>query len=146
MLFSYCLVEDFSMIDFNDAYTFIEKTEEENTLICPPGSEPQNALAIEYGFHSLRIQKAEIKDSFGVLSNILKILQKVRIYPSIVSTFQTDYLFIKDQEIDKVLSCLPDNAYQIIFQNQYINKKQKFEMCLENKNNLGECEFKPQKF
>ena len=54
--FSVCKVEDYSLVDLQKAYTFIGKTEEENSLVCPTADVPANTTCREDGWRAFRIQ------------------------------------------------------------------------------------------
>ncbi|WP_204567014.1 hypothetical protein [Collinsella tanakaei] len=42
--FSVCKVEDYSLVDLSAEYSFIGKTDEENSLVCATGDVPSNVV------------------------------------------------------------------------------------------------------
>lgn len=54
--FTVCKVPDYSCVDLNTAYCFIEKAEEENSLVCLTNDVPQNVLEREDGWKAFYIQ------------------------------------------------------------------------------------------
>lgn len=47
--FSVCQVADYSLINWDCAYCFIGKTDEEKSLVCPTGEIPANVIQCEDG-------------------------------------------------------------------------------------------------
>ena len=112
--FSVCKVEDYSMVDFESEYCFIAKTDEENSLVCKTDCVPANAVEMENGWRGFRIEGILDFSLIGILSKISSVLAENNIGIFAVSTYNTDYIFVKEENFDKALTALADKGYEII--------------------------------
>lgn len=111
--FSICKVADFSEVDTSDKFNFISATDEENSLICLTKNAPKNAVNRIDGWRALRIQGILDFSLIGILSKILILLAEAKIGIAAVSTFNTDYIFVKEADLDKAVVTLADADYKI---------------------------------
>ncbi|MCQ4637301.1 ACT domain-containing protein [Anaerovorax odorimutans] len=111
--FSVCKVEDLSQIKLQDEFFFIGKTDEELSLVCETGSVPQKTLEREDGWKAFRIQGVLDFSLIGILSKISGILADNQIGIFVVSTYNTDYVLVKEENFEKALSILQENGYKI---------------------------------
>lgn len=112
--FTICKVSDYSCVDLNTAYCFIEKTEEENSLVCLTNDVPQNVLEREDGWKAFYIHGILDFSMIGILSDIARILAEAGVSIFAVSTFNTDYVFVKEENYEKALELLEHQNYMII--------------------------------
>lgn len=54
--FSVCKVKDYSLVNLDAQYCFIEKTDEENSLVCMTENVPSNTVERDDGWRAFRIQ------------------------------------------------------------------------------------------
>lgn len=112
--FSICKVIDYSQIDLNQEYCFVSKTDEENSLVCPSFCVPGNTIERDDGWKAFRIQGILDFSLIGILSKISSLMAENSIGIFAVSTYNTDYVFIKTKDFDHALQILSENGYQII--------------------------------
>ena len=112
--FSICKVKDYSDINLNCEYFFIGKTDEENSLICITQDIPDNIIEHDDNWRAFRLQGILDFSLIGILSNISSLLAKHQIGIFAVSTFNTDYIFIKKENLQKALNVLSDSGYEIV--------------------------------
>ena len=112
--FTICKVSDYSCVDLNTAYCFIEKTEEENSLVCLTNDVPQNVLEQEDGWKAFYIHGILDFSLVGILSDIARVLAEADISIFVVSTFNTDYVFMKKENYEKALELLKLQGYMIM--------------------------------
>ena len=112
--FSVCKVEDYSLIDMRDEYCFIGKTDEENSLVCKSESVPDNVIEREEGWKAFRIQGMLDFSLIGILSKITTILAEHKIGVFAISTFNTDYIFVKEENFSKAIELMRSAGYSII--------------------------------
>lgn len=112
--FSICKVKDLSQVDFLDEFCFLAKTEEELSLVCSSERVPNNILACEEGWKAFRIQGVLDFSMIGILSKISSLLAEKEISIFVVSTFNTDYIWIKKENFEKAMDILKGNGYKII--------------------------------
>ena len=72
--FSVCKVKDYSLVDLNCAYCFIEKTEEENSLVCLTEHVPENVTAREDGWKAFRVRGTLDFSLIGILAKLASLL------------------------------------------------------------------------
>lgn len=105
---------DYSLVNRNTEYCFIGKTEDENSLVCFTSDVPQNAIKRDNGWKVFRIQGILDFSLIGILSRISGILVKESISVFAVSTFNTDYIFVKNRNYEKAMEILKQNGYSIV--------------------------------
>ena len=112
--FSVCTVRDYSMVDLDAEYCFIGKTPEEKSLVCAAEAVPSNVLAREDGWKCLKIAGVLDFGLVGILSKLTGVLANCGIPVFAVSTFMTDYVFMKKENFQKAVSALQQSGYEII--------------------------------
>ena len=55
-VFSICQVEDYSLVNLESKYCFIEKTDEEKSLVCLTNEVPSNVIRRDDGWRAFCIQ------------------------------------------------------------------------------------------
>jgi hypothetical protein len=111
--FSICKVEDLSQIDYSDKFCFIGKTDEELSLVCSNNLIPKNAIEFDNGWTAFRIQGVLDFSIIGILSKISTLLANNKIGIFAVSTYNTDYILIKEENFEKSIKTLEQNGYVI---------------------------------
>lgn len=112
--FSVCKVKDYSLVDLNQEYVFIGKTEEENSLVCLTQNVPKNTIIREDGWKAFRIQGKLDFSLIGILSKIAGILADHKIGIFVISTFNTDYVLTKKDNFENALNLLKESRYEIL--------------------------------
>ncbi len=111
--FSVCKVQDYSLVNLEQPFCFTGSTDEEKSLVCPLSLVPQNVTDREDGWRGFRIKGTLDFSLIGILSGILKILADNEISVFVVSTFNTDYVFVKQEDFNKALKTLK-SIYTVI--------------------------------
>lgn len=112
--FSVCKVTDFSEVDPSKKFNFISATDEEISLICLTENVPDNFTERIDGWRALKIQGVLDFSLIGILSKILGLLAEAKIGIAAVSTYNTDYIFVKETDLDKAVETLAEANYKII--------------------------------
>ena len=112
--YSICQVEDYSLVNLEADYSFIAKTEEERSLVCITKDVPSNVIRREDGWKAFCVQGVLDFSLIGILSKISTILAERGISIFAVSTYNTDYILIKDTNYEKALEVLKSSGYEII--------------------------------
>ncbi len=112
--FSVCKVADFSEVDTSKKFNFVSATDEENSLICLTENVPNNVTKRVDGWRALRIQGVLDFSLIGILSKILGLLAEAQIGIAAVSTFNTDYIFVKNPDLERAVDVLAEANYKII--------------------------------
>ena len=119
-LFSVCKVEDATQIDLSKDFCFIAKTDEEIYLVCPTKNVPAVTSARDDGWRGFRIQGTLDFSLIGILAKISAILAEQRIGIFAISTYNTDYIFVKEENFAKALKSLAEHGYKVI--NEKVSK------------------------
>lgn len=112
--FTVCKVQDYTMTDLEDEYCFTGKTDEERSLVCRTDRVPENVLEREDGFKGFRIQGILDFSLIGILANVAGILAENEISVFAISTYNTDYILTKAENMEKALELLAGAGYQIV--------------------------------
>ena len=112
--FSICQVEDYSLVNLDSEYSFIAKTEEERSLVCITKEVPSNVIRRDDGWKAFCVQGVLDFSLIGILSKISTILAERGISIFAVSTYNTDYILIKDTNYEKALEVLKSSGYEIV--------------------------------
>lgn len=110
---SVCKVEDYSGINLEVELCFTGKTDEENSLICPTAAVPENTTDREDGWKAMRIKGILDFSLIGILSGISSELAKHAIGIFAISTFNTDYILVKAEDLERALSVLEKKGYSL---------------------------------
>ena len=112
--FSICKVEDYSLIDLESEFCFIGKTDEERSLVCLTEKVPANVLERDDGWSAFRIQGILDFSLVGILAKISQVLAENKIGIFAVSTYNTDYIFVKDTDFVQAGLVLGKAGYKVI--------------------------------
>ncbi len=111
--FTVCQAASAEDIDLNNEFCFAAKTDEEMSLVCKTADAPANTTARDDGWKGFRIQGVLDFSLIGILSKISNILAENGIAVFAVSSFNTDYIFVKAGNFDKAMDALADAGYTV---------------------------------
>jgi len=109
-----CKVASESDIDLNKDFYFLAKTDEEYSLVCITEDTPANTLERDDGWKGFRIQGKLDFSLIGILSRLAGILAENKIGIFAVSTFNTDYILVKEENFERALKALASAGYDIV--------------------------------
>ena len=108
-----CKVDSAEHIDLNADFYFIGRTDEELSLVCRTESTPENTTAREDGWRGFRIEGTLDFSLIGILAPITAILAENKIGIFAVSTYNTDYVLVKEENYEKALAALEASGYDV---------------------------------
>ncbi len=111
---SVCKVVSISDIDLNGKFFFIGKTDEEISLVCLTSDVPDNPTDRVDGWRTFRIEGVLDFSLIGILSEISKILAENKIGIFVVSTYNTDYILVKKENLQKAQQALKAAGYDVV--------------------------------
>ena len=111
---SVCKVRDISDIDLTTDFYFIGKTDEELSLVCRTEDIPEKTIERDDGWRGFRIQGVLDFSLIGILSKISGILAKHKIGIFAVSTYNTDYILVKEENFERALRALAAEGYVVV--------------------------------
>ena len=108
-----CKVSDISDIDLTSEIFFIGKTDEELSLVCKTEDTPAETIERDDGWKGFHIQGTLDFSLIGILSKLSGILAEHKIGIFAVSTYNTDYILVKEENFDRALKVLTSEGYLI---------------------------------
>lgn len=112
--FTVCKVYSERDLNLQNTFYFIGKTDEEISLVCLTADAPLHTVAREDGWKGFRIQGKLDFSLIGILSSLSALLAEHGIPIFAVSTFDTDYIFVKEDNLENALYILSQNGYRIV--------------------------------
>ncbi|MBR4887999.1 MAG: ACT domain-containing protein [Clostridia bacterium] len=116
------LVQDFTVckpktaagIDLSREFCFVGKTDDELSLVCETQFAPAETTAREDGWKAMRIVGMLDFSLVGILAGIAGILAENGISIFAVSTYNTDYILVKREVLEKATLVLKQKGYTIL--------------------------------
>ena len=112
--FTVCKVASVEKLNPNDPFYFIGRTDEEISLVCLTECAPDDTVEREDGWKGFRIQGVLDFSLIGILSKLTAVLAEHGIGIFAVSTFNTDYILVKQENFYKALSALQAAGYTVV--------------------------------
>ena len=109
-----CKVAEITEINTGSDFYFIGKTDEELSLVCKTEDAPSSTIERDDGWRGFRIQGVLDFSLIGILSKISGILADNKIGIFAVSTYNTDYILVKEDNYERALGVLSAEGYTVI--------------------------------
>lgn len=106
-------LSDLSGIDLSIPFQFLSVTDRELSLVCPTERVPAATVEREDGWRAFRIAGQLDFSLVGVISAITTLLASRKIGVFVVSTFETDYVLVKQEHQEAALSLLSDAGHDV---------------------------------
>ncbi|MHC5374699.1 ACT domain-containing protein [Enterococcus sp. LJL120] len=106
-------VPDFNGLELSISPLFIANTEDERSIVLPTEKVPAITVNREDGWRALKIVGVLDFSLVGILAKIASLLAEQKISIFAVSTYNTDYILIKEDKLAKTISVLGDAGYAI---------------------------------
>ncbi len=104
--FTVCKISDVGQIDLADDFVFVGKTDGELSLVCQTSRAPADTSAREDGWRALRVAGTLDFSLIGILSRITSLLAAAGVSVFAVSTYDTDYILVKEERLDEAVGAL----------------------------------------
>ena len=109
-----CKVADISDVDLSSDFYFIGRTDEELSLVCKTEDTPAKTVEQDDGWRGFRIQGVLDFSLIGILSKLSGILAEHKIGIFAVSTYNTDYILVKEENYQRALEVLEAEGYTVV--------------------------------
>lgn len=109
---SVCQLNSLNDFDMNNNFYFLGKTKEELSLVCPTENVPAKTINREDGWRGFKIVGILDFSLIGILAKISSLLADNQISIFAVSTYNTDYVLLKENKFEKAKNILINNGYQ----------------------------------
>ncbi|TGY43714.1 ACT domain-containing protein [Clostridium sartagoforme] len=100
---------------FDEEIFSITKTEDELSIVCLQ-DKISNDIICEKDWKILKIEGPLDFSLVGILSKISTLMANNKISIFAISTYDTDYILIKEESVDKAIKVLESNSYSIFYQ------------------------------
>ena len=107
-----CKVPSMADIDPGAGFFFIGKTDEEISLVCRTEDVPVNTADREDGWRGFRIVGILDFSLTGILAKITGVLAEEEIGIFAVSTYNTDYVLVKKENLARAMKALSAAGYE----------------------------------
>ena len=107
-----CKVDGLEGFSMSGLY-FIGSTDAELSLVCETDRAPADTLAREDGWRAFRVVGTLDFSLTGILSRIATVLADEKIGIFAVSTYDTDYILVKRENLDRAAGALKRAGYGI---------------------------------
>jgi len=111
---SVCKLKELSGPEAKGPFCFLSITDEEISLVCPEAEVPEDCLCREDGWQAFRIKGQLDFSLVGILAAITKILAEEKIGVFALSTYNTDYVLVKQEDYPRALLALAREGYEIL--------------------------------
>ncbi len=112
--FSVCKVTDIDKELISKEYTFIGKTDQELSLFCKTENVPKDVITVEHGWRCFRIAEDASFEKYGMIAFLANIIAAEKTCTLVVGTFDTDYIFIKEDRFDDITTALLQNGCRFL--------------------------------
>jgi len=109
-----CKVADITEADINADFYFLGKTDEELSLVCRTEDTPSHTIERDDGWRGFRIRGTLDFSLIGILSKLSGILAENKIGIFAVSTYNTDYILVKEENYERALGLLDSKGYSVM--------------------------------
>ncbi|OHU86927.1 MULTISPECIES: ACT domain-containing protein [Pseudoalteromonas] len=92
---------------------FIAKTEDELSIVCP-SSIKVDSFAAEDDWRALEVLGPLGFSLTGIMANISGVLAKAHVSIFSLSTYDTDYILVKEQQINDAIKALKKDGYLVL--------------------------------
>ena len=106
-----CKVNSLTDFDLNSPFYFFGRTHAELSLVCRTEDAPEATSAREDGWRGFYIDGELDFSLVGILAKITAVLADAEIGIFAVSTYNTDYILVKAEQLETALSALTAAGY-----------------------------------
>ena len=94
-------------------FSSITRTAEELSVVCPQEAVPAG-IRCEEGYRCFKVEGPLDFSLAGILASLTTVLAKAGVSVFAVSTFDTDYLLIKQEQVVKTIEALTEAGHQML--------------------------------
>lgn len=111
--FSVCKIRKWEDASFHGAFVSLTQTDDEISLVCLTEHAPAACEKREDGWVCFKVEGPLEFSLIGILARISGILADNEISIFAVSTFDTDYILMKDKKLNRAVAALRENGYEV---------------------------------
>ncbi|WP_411676260.1 ACT domain-containing protein [Caproicibacter sp.] len=122
--FTVCKILNAKDASLSGNFVSVTKTKDEISLVCPTENVPEHCAVREDGWACVKAAGPLDFSLIGILARISAILAENKISIFAVSTFDTDYILMKDEKLNQAVAALRENGYEFSAQRPVREEKQ----------------------
>ena len=111
--FTVCQIDSIEKADLAAPFTFLSCTDEEISLVCPTHLCPAETVKREDGWKGFGICGVLDFSLIGILAKISSLLAENGISIFALSTYNTDYVLVKEENFSRALALLQNAGWVI---------------------------------
>ncbi len=108
--FVVCSLDSLNEISIHDEYCFISKTDYDFSFICTSRYTPNKYIEIQKNYKAIRFVNVDI-NSTGFIAKVAALLSLNDISILSISTFDSEFFFVKNNKLNKVIDILVANNF-----------------------------------
>jgi hypothetical protein len=94
------------------SFSSLTRTPDEVSIVCSQELVPEGIQAVR-GWRSLKVEGKVDFTLVGILSSLTSSLAHVGIVVFVISTYDTDYVFVKESELDRAVAALRNAGHDV---------------------------------
>jgi uncharacterized protein len=94
------------------SFSSLTRTPDEVSIVCSQELVPEGIQAVR-GWRSLKVEGKLDFTLVGILSSLTSSLAHVGIVVFVISTYDTDYVFVKESELDRAVAALRNAGHDV---------------------------------
>ncbi|NLO37726.1 MAG: ACT domain-containing protein [Clostridiaceae bacterium] len=112
--FSICQVASLEQVDWSRDFCFIAQTDQERSVVCETAHVPALAITRDDNWRAIRVQGVLDFSLVGVLATLAGLLAEAHIAIFALSTYNTDYILVKQHDLDRALDALAARGHTVV--------------------------------
>jgi hypothetical protein len=96
-----------------EGFVSITWATDETTIVCPENAVPQGIATVSRGWRGLKVEGPLAFSEVGVLASLVQPLALANISIFVLSTYDTDYLLVQEDELEKAAAVLRGAGYGV---------------------------------
>jgi hypothetical protein len=106
-----------SWISDSDFYS-VTKTKDELSIVCKQHNPLANTSDINNDWKILKLKGPLNLSLVGIIAEVSGILKESEISIFTISTYETDYILVKNQDLSKAIDSLKANGHKVSYENR----------------------------
>ena len=103
---------------YESDYYSVTRTQMELSIVCKTHDIDDNSnIKTDKHWRILKINGLLDLSLIGIIANVSNMLKEKNIPIFVISTYNTDYILVKNQNIDKTLIVLQNNGHKVFIEN-----------------------------
>ena len=109
-----CQLDQIGSLDRFGEFCCLLQTPGEITLVCPTDCAPQAYIQREDGWRALYVDGVLEFELVGILADISSVLAEAGVSIFALSTYNTDYILVKEDKLQTAVQALCQGGYTIL--------------------------------